>query len=171
MSNAALSVGDATDTKWVNRIIAGVVAGLAGGIVMGVILQLGTELMPVFGRLLGSESILGGWIVHLATSALFGLLFAIFVSMPLVAELETTVGTSVLLAVIHASALSYVTIGLILPAATIVLGVENLSLMTEIVPGPGAEGLATAGLFSLGHVVYGVVLGAVYASLLDLHAE
>lgn len=171
MSTSNLSVRQLTDERWRNRAVAGVLGGLAGGIIMGIILQVGTELLPVFGRLLGSESVVAGWLVHLFTSALFGLLFAIFVSFPLVAELEHTTGTSVLLAVIHASALSYVTIGLLLPAATIVLGLPDLSLMAELVPGPGVEGLVTAGTFALSHVVYGVVLGVVYAVLLDLDEE
>lgn len=171
MATPTLSVRGLTEEPLLHRSLAGVVGGLAGGLVMGVILQLGTDLLPVFGRLLGAESLLGGWFVHLLTSAAFGVVFAAFVSFPLVAELERTVGTSVLLAVIHASALSYLTIGVLLPAATITLGLPDLSLFSQVVPGPGTEGLVGAGLFSLGHVAYGVVLGAVYAVLEDQEVE
>lgn len=171
MSNPSLSAERLTDESWINRSVAGIVGGLAGGLVMGVLLQVGTDLVPVFGRILGAESALLGWIVHLFTSVVFGLLFAAFVSLPIVEELERTVSTSVLLAVIHASALSYVTIGVLLPAATIALGIPDLALFSQLVEGPGMAGLVPAGVFSLGHVTYGVVLGAVYAILEDLERE
>lgn len=171
MANSNLSAEELTDASWINKSVAGIVGGLAGGVVMGIILQLGTELMPVFGRVLGAESVAYGWLVHLFTSAIFGLLFAVFVAFPIVRELERTVGTSALLAVIHASALSYVTIGVLLPAATIAFGLPDVALFSELSPGPGLEGLLPAGLFSLGHVVYGAVLGVVYAVLEDLERE
>lgn len=171
MSNPDLSAEQLTDSSWINRSVAGIVGGLAGGVIMGILLQLGTDLMPVFGRILGGESVVLGWIVHLFTSAVFGLLFAIFVSFPIVRELEWSVSTSALLAVIHASALSYVTIGVLLPAATIAFGIPDLALFSQLIEGPGLEGLLPAGVFSLGHVVYGAVLGVVYAVLEDLAWE
>lgn len=171
MSNPDRAHERPTDDSWIDRGVAGVVGGLAGGLVMGVLLQVGTDLLPVFGRILGAESVLLGWVVHLFTSAAFGLLFAAFVSFPIVEELERTVSTSVLLAVIHASALSYVTIGVLLPAATIAFGIPDLALFSQLVEEPGMTGLVPAGVFSLGHVTYGVVLGAVYAILEDLERE
>lgn len=171
MSIPRVSARHLTDATWANRAIGGVFGGLAGGLAMGVLLQLGTDLLPVFGQIFGAESLLLGWIVHLATSVFFGLLFAAFVSLPLVGELEQTISTSVFLAVIHATVLSYVTIGVILPLATITFGVAELSALSDVLPGPGIANLAGAAFFGLGHVVYGIFLGAVYTVLEDLERE
>lgn len=172
MSDPTTSVrGGTADETWSERSIAAALGGLAGGIAMGVVLQLGTELMPVIGRLAGEATLLRGWAVHLVTSVLFGLLFAVFVSFPIVRDLETTVGASALLGVIHASALAFVTIGVLLPAATVVLGYSDVSLTQHVVPGPGGAALVEAGFFGLAHVVYGVVLGVVYAVVEGLDFE
>ena len=58
--------------------LGGVTAGLAGGVVFGIML---TMLMPaVIGQaipaLVGLSGIVAGWTVHLAYSAVFGLVFA-----------------------------------------------------------------------------------------------
>lgn len=171
MSNSTPSAEQLTDEPWLNKSVAGVAGGLAGGVVMGIVLQVGTTLLPVFGRILGAESVVYGWLVHLLASAVFGLLFTVFVAFPVVRELERTVGTSALLGVIHATALSYVTIGVLLPAATIAFGIPDIALFSELSPGPGLGGLVPAAVFSLGHVLYGAVLGIVYALLEDLEWE
>ena len=156
---------------WAARGTAGAAAGLVGGVAMGLVLQLGTELLPLIGRLAGSATLVRGWIVHLVTSALFGLVYAAFVSLPYVRDVATTVGANVILGVIHASALSYFTIGVVLPAATIVLGLPESPLSAILVPGPRAGGLVDAGFFGVGHVLYGMLLGAVYAVLRGYEIE
>lgn len=148
---------------WGSRAIAGATGGLAGGLAMGLVLQFGTELLPVFGGLAGATTLVRGWIVHLITSVLFGVLFAAFVSLPFVRELATTLGASILLGVIHATALAFVTIGVILPLATVVLSAPEIT--SRLIPGPEAGGLVGATLFGIGHVLYGMVLGVVYAVL------
>lgn len=159
------------DRTWLDRGFAGVLGGLAGGVGMGLILQFGTELVPVIGRIAGEATVLRGWLVHVLTSIAFGLLFAAFVSVPIIRELETSVGASVLLGVVHATALSFVTIGVLLPVATVVLGLPDLSLASRVTSGPTFGGLIDAWLFGLAHVVYGVVLGAVYAAAQGLPVE
>jgi hypothetical protein len=162
---------DTADETWLHRGVAGAVGGLAGGIAMGLVLQFGTDLLPVIGRVTGEAAVLRGWLVHLATSVVFGLLFAVFVSTPLVRDLETDVKASALLGVVHASALAFVTIGVLLPAATVVLGLSDVDITPHVVPGPGGTGLAEAAFFGLAHVVYGVALGVVYAVVEDLDYE
>lgn len=172
MSNRVASVVDGTaDGTWVGKGVAGVVAGLAGGVTMGVVLQFGTELLALVGRLAGAGTPVRGWVVHLATSALFGLLFAAFVSLPLIRDLATTVGGTALLGLVHAMALSFVTIGVLLPAATVALGLPELSISTYLVPGTEGTGLVDAGFFGLAHVVYGAVVGVAYARLRGIGRE
>lgn len=156
---------------WIERGAAGAAAGLVGGVAMGVVLQLGTDLLPVIGRLAGGATLVRGWLVHLVVSTLYGLVFPVFVSMPFVRDVATTVGANVILGVIHASALSFVTIGVVLPAATVVFGFPESPLSMFLVPGPAAVELIGAGFFGLGHVLYGVVLGAVYAVLRGYGSE
>lgn len=59
-----------------NRLVAGVVGGLAGGVVFGVLMQT-MDMMPMVAQLVGSESIVVGWLVHLFNSALFGAIFTV----------------------------------------------------------------------------------------------
>jgi|GEM_PF-1418161 len=67
----------------VARTGAGIVGGLAGGVVLGTILQVLGE-MSVFGRLAGSTTVSGSWLVLLAiclfAGAVYGGLFGAWVS-------------------------------------------------------------------------------------------
>ena len=62
-----------TDTK---QLAAGIVGGLAGGVLFGVMMQVMGMLGMVAG-LVGQESAVVGWVVHLAISVLFGLAYAV----------------------------------------------------------------------------------------------
>ena len=54
----------------------GAISGIIGGIFFGVMMQL-MGLMPMIAMLVGSDNVVIGWIVHLITSAIFGLAFGI----------------------------------------------------------------------------------------------
>lgn len=58
------------------RAVHGIVGGLAGGVVFGLLMQMmGT--MKMSAQVLGSDSILAGWVLHLAISSFIGGSFAI----------------------------------------------------------------------------------------------
>lgn len=154
------SFPDETTTR---KGIAGAVGGLIAGVAMGVVVQFGTDLMPLFGHFAGGKSAVRGWLVHLITSVLFGLAFAVFVSIPLFHELSGSLGGCVLLGIIHATVLATVMIGVGLPVASIVLGTPQAA--ADRIPGPGLADLVESSVFAASHLVYGAVLGAVYAVL------
>lgn len=144
------------------RLAAGAVAGLAGGIVMGLVLQLGTDLLPVIGGLTGGASAVRGWLVHLAVSVAYGIAFPVILSFPYIRDMADSVGASILFGVIHASALGFITVGVVLQAATVIFGLSGSPLSTVLVPGPSAGSLVPAGVFGLSHLLYGIVLGTLY---------
>jgi hypothetical protein len=62
---------------FIARVGAGVVGGLAGGVVFGILMQV-TGVIPMVAQLIGHESILVGWGVHMAIAAFVGTTYALF---------------------------------------------------------------------------------------------
>jgi uncharacterized membrane protein YagU involved in acid resistance len=120
----------------------GIAGGLAGGIVFGLMMQL-MGMIGMVGMLVGSESLVLAWLVHLAISAVIGGGFGL----------------------VLASRVSGVATGLGLGAAYglvwWVLG--PLLLMPAAMGMPLLNVDATAWQSLLGHLVFGLVLGAVVA--------
>jgi len=143
-----------------HRGILGALAGLVAGVPMGVLMHLGTDVVPWLGLFLGETSAVYGWVVHLFTSAVFGLLFAVFVSLRFFEELAASVTGSTILGVAHGMVLSFVTIGVALPIVTEVL-VPREAAGGEVLA-PRAAGFGASVVFGLAHLVYGVVLGVIY---------
>lgn len=142
-------------------ILVGAVMGLLAGLPTGIVLQLGTDLMPVFGGILGSESVVVGWVFHLALSALFGAFFGWHVKWPVFRSLTDSVAGAVMWGVIFGVVwYAYIVIGVIIPGVTTILG-----LPIGDVPGPALGELSIAVAFSLAYILYGVVLGFGYATV------
>ncbi|MFZ5822807.1 MAG: hypothetical protein ACOY94_00475 [Bacillota bacterium] len=125
------------------QIKNGVLGSLAGGVVMGIPMQMMGSIKMV-AMMVGSESALIGWIVHLLISALFGVAYAI-----LFGKQQTQWLT-----------------GLIYGFIWYLLG--PLTLM-PLFMGMGVQWSATAVAGSLSslmsHLVYGLVTGLVYQAL------
>jgi hypothetical protein len=58
------------------KFVGGVVGGLIGGLVFGIMMAM-MGMIPMIASLVGSQSPLVGWLVHLAISAFIGLTFAL----------------------------------------------------------------------------------------------
>lgn len=141
--------------------IAGISSGVLGGVGMGAMLAVGTNLLPLVGALYGLPGVVGGWLAHLFNSAVFGLLFAVLVSRPLVRQ-GTGRADYVVLGVAYGAGLGLVTGGVLLPLWLDVGGVSSLAV--PFLPIPGFVGEFTAALvLAVSHLVYGVLLGAAYA--------
>ncbi|MGQ0535643.1 MAG: hypothetical protein ACT4PT_06190 [Methanobacteriota archaeon] len=56
------------------RLLRGGASGLAAGLVFGAMMQM-QGMIPMIAMLVGSESLVVGWIVHLAISFVFGAIF------------------------------------------------------------------------------------------------
>lgn len=139
----------------------GAVAGLAGGVVMGVILHL-VELMPLIGAMFGSRTYLAGWIGHLLISVVFGLGFVWLVSLPFVRDFTDTFGGTVGIGIVYGAMLQIFSGGVVLPLIVGAIGSGDLPL--PLLPIPGIVEVLTLPLaVGLGHLLYGTLLGVVYA--------
>lgn len=148
---------------------AGAASGLVAGIGMGIFMQLGTDLLPVLGALVGEESALRGWVVHLLISVLYGVLFAIIVAYPLVRDLLGGVDVYDYMfgGVVYAAMVMGAGVAGTIAILPFLLELPWISIETQStnIPGPELFGLVPAAMFGIGHVVYGAILGAGYAFL------
>ncbi|QLG62409.1 hypothetical protein [Halorarum salinum] len=143
---------------WIGALVAGLLAGLS----MGVVLSVGTELMPLIGALYGMESVLGGWIAHLANSVVFALLFAAVLSRDIVRHESFTLSTYLGIGIGYGAVLGVVTAGVLFPlwldAGT------GVGLPFPFLPFPGTgDWFVSSLVLGLAHLVYGAVLGPAYA--------
>jgi hypothetical protein len=124
------------------RLGAGIVGGLAGGVVFGLLMQM-MGMIGMVAMLVGSTSTAVGWLVHLAISAFIGATFALLLgrfATGLLRAALTGMGYGV----------GWWVLGplMIMPA--------KLGMKLFVVN-------ATAGKSLAGHLIYGLVLGVVYA--------
>jgi len=142
---------------------AGAIGGFVAGVTMGVVLHGILGLMPTIGALIGVETVVAGWAVHLFNSTLFGLLFVAAFDRPFFDDLGADVGGCLSLGVVHSALLGVLTGGVLLPTAIALEGATALPIPTLPVPGLTASfefGVAIA----VAHLLYGVVLGRVFAA-------
>jgi len=131
------------------RIMHGIYGGLAGGLIFGVMMGM-MGMLPMMAKMAGSSSPAIGFGVHLVISAIIGVIFALLVGGRL-----RTLGTTV------AAGLAYGLAWWLLGPLTL------MPLFMGMGIGVNWTGAAmTAAMPSLvGHLVYGGILGAVYAWL------
>ena len=144
----------------------GFTGGLVGGIAMGLVLHFGAGQIELLGSLLpGPGAAVGvGWMVHMILSVLFGLGFAAIASRPVIQELVDSFVDYVIFGLVFGALLGLFAGGFLFPVAMRQAGVAALPLPFLPVPGVAGE-LVSALLFALGHLVYGLVLGAVFATI------
>lgn len=159
-----MSVNNNQPLEGVEVLTGGLTAGLAGGIGMGLVLQLGPNVFEILGALIGSSTIVAGWLVHLTLSILFGIVFATIVSRPALGEFVGTFESYVGAGIAFGAVLGILAGGLILPVAVSQAGVAVIPLPYLPLPGLAAE-LLGAATFAVGHLVYGTILGAVLATI------
>ncbi len=70
---------DATPTTLVGKGVSGIIGGLAGGLVFGIMMQ-AMGLMPMIAAMIGAESIIVGWLIHLAISMFIGVTYAVLLA-------------------------------------------------------------------------------------------
>ncbi|SIR58328.1 SLC5/6 family protein [Natronorubrum thiooxidans] len=144
----------------------GFTGGLVGGIAMGLVLHLGANQIELLGGLVpgGGTAVAVGWTFHLIISVLFGLVFATLVSRTVGQELLETFIDYVIAGLAFGALLGLFAGGVLFPVAMAGAGVETLPLPFLPIPGIAGE-LVSALLFALGHLVYGLILGAVFAAI------
>lgn len=127
------------------RVTAGAIGGIAGGLVFGVLMAM-MGMLPMIASMVGSDSAVVGFGVHIVVSILIGL----GLTVPF-AGLLTSYGRAAL-------------IGLAYGALWWVLG--PLLIMPLMLGMPLFMIDATAGLSLMGHLVYGVILALVAVRVL-----
>lgn len=134
-----------TGQALVRRGTAGVTGGLAGGVVFGLTMQAG-GVMPMVAALVGSDSSAVGWGVHLLISVFFGVAFAVVLG-------------PVLRGVIGATLLGVGYGAVLWVAGPLLLMPARPGMLLFVIDGPTLQIL-------LGHLVSGLVLGAVVGAML-----
>lgn len=133
---------------------AGTLAGIVAGIVMGVMLT--TQMTPVIEKAIpamyGLSGGLAGWVIHVSHGAVLGVAFAGLLDAVDASEWSTAKLAGVGLA--FGVALWAVLAVLVMPVWLDAVGFAN----APSVPNVSVKSL-------VGHVVYGLVLGGVYAVL------
>lgn len=131
--------------------IASAAAGIIAAIVFGVLAMLMMpEMMGMIGAMYGMEgNVIVGWLAHLFHGAVFGLIYAAIASMERFEDLASRVSHGAGLGAVYGVVVWMVAAAIVMP---IWLG------MTAMVPNFDPISL-------VGHIVYGVVLGAAYPLL------
>ena len=161
-----MSVNDTHDLDSVGIWGGGFTGGLIGGIAMGLVLHFGANLVELLGGLapVPGTAVGGGWAIHLGLSVIFGLLFAAIASRGIVQEMVDTFVDYVIVGLVFGAVLGLLAGGVLFPLAMTRADVATLPLPFLPVPGVAGE-LFSALIFSLGHLVYGLLLGAVFATI------
>ncbi|MGV8911143.1 MAG: hypothetical protein ACOH14_00880 [Rhodoglobus sp.] len=129
------------------RVLAGVVGGIAGGLVFGMMMAM-MGMLPTLAMMVGSESAIVGFLVHLMISIIIGLGLTVLFG-------------NLLLTSYRRGAL----VGIVYGAIWWVLG--PLVIMPMMLGGT-LFAIDTAALLSLmGHMIYGVILGLVAVRILS----
>ena len=118
-------------------------AGVAGGLLFGIMMTT-MGMMEMVAGLMGSESIVVGWIVHLAISVIFGAVYAVILG-----AMTTTYGRGAGLGAVYGLGVWVLGPLLIMPLW--------MGMSPFVIEQPQINSL-------IGHAVFGLVLGVVYAA-------
>lgn len=143
-----------------SRVLAGAAAGLAGGLIFGMMMQMmsaptpdggSMPMMAMVAMVVKSESVLVGWLYHLFNSAVIGALFGALLGQRAVDRRSGLVFGAAW------GVVWWVLGGLIL--MPLALGMAPFAPLQM----PPMRPVALGSL--VGHLVYGLILGFVYASM------
>jgi len=130
------------------HISSGVIGGLVGGVVFGMMMM---GMMPMIAMMVGSESAVVGWIVHLLISAGTGALFVVVFG-NMISSYLSGAGYGLLYGIIW-----WVLGALIL--MPVILGITaDMNMGVQL--GNAGEHLSSL----KGHLVFGLLLGLVYVA-------
>jgi hypothetical protein len=124
------------------RLVSGVAGGLAGGVVFGVLMQM-TGVIPLVAQLVGRESPVVGWAVHMSIAVFVGVTYALIFGL-----FAVTASISGVLGIIY-GLVWWVLGGLTLMPLRLGMGLFVFNIAAW-------QSLA-------GHLAYGLALGVVYA--------
>lgn len=135
---------------------SGAVAGLLATVVMGAIISsmnlptMQTAIAGLYGQ---QGNLIAGWTAHLVHGTVFGVLFAAFLADPGLHRLSDWYWKTILAGVVYGMMLAIVGAGLIMP-----IWLDAVGLTAPQIPN-------VTGPMLLWHLVYGLVLGALFSAL------
>jgi hypothetical protein len=143
--------GVGAGVTWTQRLLAGIIGGIVGGLAFGVLMAM-MGMLPMVASIVGSKSVVVGFVYHMFNSVVIGALFGLILG-----------GLS------HTYARG-ATFGLLYGVLWWVLGPM---ILMPLLLGMGAQGVASqfGAAFSapmlmslFGHLIYGLLTGLVYVA-------
>jgi hypothetical protein len=131
------------------------IASLFAGIVMGLLLQSAMNIVPLIGEMYGALGLWTGWTAHLFHSVVFGLLYAAIATRPSLSAYASRLGSGAVVGAAYGVVVWVVAAGFVMP----------IWLSTVLMEPPTVPHFDPTSL--VGHVVFGVLLGAGYAILVN----
>lgn len=131
-----------------NTMTIGVLAGLAGGIVFGMMMLMMGSLAMI-AKMIGSDSTLVGFLIHLMISAVFGAAYGLF------AKKAVTNGSAVLFGMGYGVILWIVGPLLMMP---LMMGMPSMVFHIE-----GMQWMSL-----MGHIIYGVATALVFLKIKNI---
>lgn len=136
---------------WKSGALAGLVATLVMGAAIAVV-DLNTLRLAIAGLYGFEGNLLAGWVAHLVHGTLFGLIFAVVLSDPGLHRVSEWAWKTVLAGVVYGLVLAIVGAGFVMPIWLGIAGVGiDLSVPNVTTP------------ILVWHVIYGLVLGGLFA--------
>ncbi|MFC7080544.1 hypothetical protein [Halorussus caseinilyticus] len=154
---------------WV-RTWGGGVAGLVAGVSMGLVVQFGAGTMALVGALYGQPTLLAGWVAHLFHSVVFALGVVAVVSRPLLSDYTSLPAELVGLGVGYGAALGVFAGGFLFPVGLRAVGATELPVPLLPIPAVVGEFVFPV-VFGVAHLVYGALLGGVYAAVAGVESD
>ncbi|WP_226481430.1 hypothetical protein [Natrinema amylolyticum] len=169
-SNTMAAYGLSGSTGW---LVGGALGGAIGAVAFGIVVWLvnpeiiSSAIPALYGLDLASPV---GWAINIAHGIVLGIVFGLLVTRDLVlgvlktdVETDALSQTGILLRMVGAGLVYGLVVWTVLPLLV-------LPLWIDAVGGSGADVLTTAATGTLlGHTLFGIVLGAVFAATVDLH--
>jgi uncharacterized membrane protein YagU involved in acid resistance len=145
MATAAVQGTQAVSASLVSSIVQGVTAGLIGGSVFGVQMAVG-GMLPMVAQMIGSQSPVVGFILHLAISAFIGGVYGVVASR-LRAGWLISMGAGIVNGVVWWVAGALIIMPLALGMSEMIFQIGDMQWMSLI--GHVIFGIVTAGFFAL----------------------
>ena len=140
-----------TSVPWTQRLVGGVIGGVVGGLAFGALMAM-MGMLPMVASIVGSKSALVGFVYHMFNSVIIGALFGLILG-----GLSRTYGRGALFGLLYG----------------VVWWVLGPMILMPLLLGMGSEGIASqfGAAFSapmlmslVGHLIYGLLTGAIYAA-------
>lgn len=128
-----------------------IAGGLTAGVIMGLLMQFVLGSMAMVGALYGQPTIAAGWAAHLVHSVIFALVFAFIVTRPSLRDYTDSTTKLAGLGMAYGVTIWVIAASFVMPFWLTTIGAASPTIPTFEV------------LSLVGHLAYGLVLGAVYA--------